>query len=639
MTALDLREIPAAAGARHFWRLSLRFSNDLHLGPESGAAEIRAKDGQHLDLIRRYGLELTLKFYNEKLMPAAARLPAGVERSRLWFELGCRVVAMRAAAEAGRELIEQVERLQADLPGARFAEEPKADREIRRQVRGFLGGRLSDAAERLRRNRQPSEALHAYAVLDRLGAAGAAQRAGHARLRWQLHDRSPDAIRVYLRARDGRDGPAGKSAPRDPVLAEIDRFVDESLAVDETSSPPEMEERLVLNQLALCSPRPPHPAWRNAGLAYLRLGHPQRALPYLEQARALNGSDGGAIAFFLGQARFQVADYPGSAAAFEEATAHGFSKVRIAAWLGLAYARVREWERALAIFREAETSAGEVQAGELYLNWGRASFVMGEVRDALLRFDTAAAAGADPRAGYGLALCWESLGQPEDALAELLKVEARFPEFAPAAHRLGLLLEAAGDLPAAVERFRRAVSFAPDDPEYCLSLGLALEPAGDPEALPCLERAAAAGIGGTEVLRRLALLCLRQSDRQRARLWLAALAEADQESPEVTQFCARDLASQATEAFNAGSYREASALWEEVAQGRPGEAAVEERLALSLVHDAAVRIREGAVDGLAEAVHRACELAPANAECRFFLAVVRLLASDFGTAAGLLREL
>jgi tetratricopeptide (TPR) repeat protein len=536
------------------------------------------------------------------------------------------------------ELIEQVEQLQADLPAARFAEEPPADREIRRQVRTFLSGQLGNAAERLRRNRQPSEALRAYTVLDRLGAMGITQRAGHARLRWQLHDRSPYAIRVYLRTRDERDG--GNGAARDPVLVEIDRFVDESLAVDESSSPHVLAERLVLNQLALCSPRPPHPAWRNAGLAYLRLAQAERALPYLEQARSLNGSDGGAIAFYLGQARFQVADYSASAAAFEEATAHGFSKVRIAAWLGLAYARIREWERALAIFREAETSAGEVQAGELYLNWGRASFVVGEVRDALLRFDTAAVADeTDPRAGYGLALCWESLGQPGNALAELQKVETRFPGFAPAAHRLGLMFEAAGNLPGAIERFRQAVSLEPEDPEYCLSLGLVLASASDPEALPHLERAAAAGIGGPEVLRRLTLLCLRQGDRQRARDWLEALAAADSESPAVTRFRVRDLASQATEAFNAGRYRDASAQWEQVAQESPGEAAVEERLALSLVHDTAMRIREGEVDGLAEAIQRAFELTPANAECRLFLAAVRLLAGDFGPAAELLREL
>jgi tetratricopeptide (TPR) repeat protein len=637
---LAVSEIPAAAVARSLRSWLPIQPRELRLRGGT-AEEIREKDRQHLELVHRHGLGRVLEFYDEELLPAVTRLPAGVERWALWFKLGCRAVALRSADHADQELTEQAERLQADLAGARFADDPQADRDARQQVRTFLAGHLAAAAERLRQNRQETAALRAYAVLDRLGAASPAHREAHARLRWQLEDRSPEALRVYLRARDGKgEAQNGKGEARDGVLAEIDRFLAESLATDETATPPELAERLFLNQLALCSARPPLPAWRHAGLAYLRLGQPQRALPYLERAHAINGSDGGASAFYLGQARFQAGDHPGSDAIFEEATVQGYSTVRIAAWRGLAYARIQERARALDLFEQGKAAAGQQPAGELYLNWGRACFVWGNVQDALLRFDTAAAADeTDPRARYGLAVCWERLGQPEQALAELGQVVARFPRFAPAAHSLGLLLEAAGDLAAAVSHFRRAVTLSSWDPEYHLSLGLALEQAGDPEALSHLERAATAGAGGPEVLRRLALLALRQDDRQKARCWLDALMAAETPPARLVRFRTRDLASQATDAFNLGRYREAAALWQEMVQSQPGDAVVEERLALALAHDAGARLREGDLAGVGEAVERAWRLAPGLPECRYLYAVARLLDGDTSTAVPLLRSL
>lgn len=636
---LAVGEIPAAAVAPSL-RSWLPVFHRLRL-QDGTAKEIREKDRQHLELVHHHGVGRVLEFYDEELMPAVTRLPAGAERWELWFKLGCRMVALRSAAQADRELTEQAERLQADLAGARFADDPQADREARQQVRTFLAGHLARAAERLRRNRQEAEALRAYTVLDHLGAASPAHREAHARLRWQLEDRSPEALRVYLRARDGKDETRnGKGEARSGVLAEIDRFLDESLAVDETAAPPELAERLFLNQLALCSARPPLPAWRNAGLAYLRLGQPQRALPYLERAHAINGSDGGASAFYLGQARFQAGDHPGSEAIFDTAAVQGYSPVRIAAWRGLAYARIHERAHAFDIFRQGKAAAGRQPAGELDLNWGRACFLLDDVQDALERFETAAAAdAADPRARYGLAVCRESLGEPEHALAELRKLVARFPRFAPAAHRLGLLLDATGDLAAAIPHLRQAVTLSSWDPEYHLSLGLTLEKTGEPDALLYLEKAAAAGAGGPEVLRRLALLTLRQKDRPRARHWLAALMKAETPPAGLVRFSARDLASQATDAFNLGRYQEAVALWEEVARSQPGEAVVEERLALALAHDAGARLRAGDLPGLGEAVERAWRLAPGFPECRYLYAVTRLLEGDSGTAVPLLRGL
>ncbi len=628
---LDLPDIsPAAAGWTLRQLLPDWLSSDLRLR-EGTADEIRARDRQHRELLRRHGLASVVAFYDEELLSAAARLPEGNERWRLWFEVGCRAVALHAAAGADREATGRAVRLLAALPRAHFAAEPKADRATRRQVRGFLAARLSAAAERLRRAHQGDAALRAYQALDRLGAATPFERAAHARLLWHRNDHSREALRVYLRALEGNGS--------GPLPPEVHRFVEDRLAVGDDLPPHEIQDRLALNQLALCSPHPPRPAWRNAGIAYLRLDAPARALPYLERATAADGSDHGASAFYLGQARFRTADYAGSAAAFEDATRHGYPKVRIDAWRGLAYARLAQWERALAVFREAAAEAGEVPAHELYLNWGRACFVMGEFDEALRRFTQAAADQTDPRAAYGQALCHEALGERASATAALREVCERHPEFAPAAHRLGLLLEAAGDLAGAAALLRRAVDLAPWDAEYQLALGLALCRSDPAAAVESLEAAATAGAGGPEVVRRLVLICLERGDRPRARRWLTALAAAEPTATAAGPLRARDLASLATEAFNAGRYGEAAAFWEEAARAGLGEAAVAAPLALALAHDAAARLRTGETEGVAEAAARAVRLAPEDPDCRLLAGVARLLDGQFAVAAELLRGL
>jgi tetratricopeptide (TPR) repeat protein len=631
-----------AAMARRIPLLGAWLAGELRLRLGT-AMEIRDLDRRHAELVRRYGLGRVLAFYDEELIPAADRLPAGAERWQLWRDLGCRTVSLLAGVGDDRRLAERVERLLAELSRARLADDPGADRDARRATRTFLSQHLASAAERLQRRREDTpEALHAYAALDRLGEATSAQRFAHARLRWRLEDRSPEALQLYLRAR--QDDGAAKTAAPEPTLAAIDGFVEESLVVGEQLPRGELAERLFLNQLALCSPRPPRPAWRNAGLAYLRLGQPARALPYLERACAANGT-GGASAFYLGQARFEVADYPGSSAAFTAAAEHGYSKLRIAAWQGLAYARLAQPERALATFRQAEAAAGESQAdaaaaGELYLAWGRASLVLGDVAEATRRFRQAAAGATEPRALYGLALCRESSGEDAAGVtAALREIVDRFPRFAPALARLGCLLDSQGDSSSALPCLRQAVELSPWDPEYSLSLGLALERAGDPQALGWLEQAAEGGAGGPEVLRRVAATCLLRGELHRARRWLAALAAAMPESPVVAELQARERVSRAIAAFNTGRYGEAAALWEEVAADRPGDPATAERLAQALVHAASARLRDEDSTGVAQTVERAFRLAPEIAGCRMLHAVASLLTGDFDKACAELREL
>jgi tetratricopeptide (TPR) repeat protein len=638
---LDLAELRPDAVRSSFWsRLPALFAPELRLR-ESTVETIRELDARHPEHLRRHGAEAVLRFYDRELLPAVDRLPPGPDRWRLHCQLAGRALAIAAATGAAGEAVARAERLRDLLPRARLADDPEVDSRLHRQLRTFLASQLAGAADRLVGDGREREALRAHEVLDQLGSTDPGRRADHALLRWRARDRSSRAISLYLRA-------LAEDPPPDPERAEIESFLEERLAVGEELTDRELSDRLFFNLLALSSPRPPAPAWRNAGVAFLGLGQPERSLPYLERALSVNGdvngADGGTAAFYLGRAHFQTEDFSASAEAFERAVEGGYDRLRIAAWQGVAYARARRWEEALATFRQAEEAAGEVMAGEFYLQWGRACFLVGEHPEAEQRFRQAATRdGDDPRIDYGVSFCLEVREERSRAVETLRSTAGRWPDFAPASHRLGRLLQAAGEGEEARHHLQRAVAAAPDDPEYRLALGLALDDAEDPEALPHLEWAGRAGVGGPEVLRRLALGHFHRGERPRGRRWLAALAAGGPVSPAVARFLARDRASQATETFNAGEYRRAAELWQEVAADHAeapssGPGAVTERLALALACDGLARLREG--DSAArELLGRAHGLAPEQPDCRFLYAVGEWSRGRFENAADLLRDL
>ncbi len=642
--ALDVGEIQPAALYRPFWQRLPAFFSQLRLEEETPEA-IRRKDTQHRGLLRRHGAEAVLGFYDSALLPAVDRLPPGTERTRLRFEVGCRALAIAGASGADSELVDRAEKLQGQLPRARFTGDLQADQGLRRQVNDFLSAQLGMVAERMASNGQPEDVLRAYSILDRLGPVKPHRRATHARLRWKANDRSPRAISLYIRATTNGSFPGLEGMA-------IRKFLEERLSVDEKQSERELSDRLFFNLLALSSPQPPEPSLRNAGLAYLRLGKPARGIPYLERAQPTgegkddvttggNGgtADGGdgATAFYLGQAYFQTEDFSASTEAFEQSVEAGYSPLRIAAWLGVAYARAGQWEKAEVSFRQAEDEAGEVGEGEFYVQWGRACFLMKHVADAGDRFRRAAAVDpADPRAPYGLSVCLEHEGRAAEAGEELSQVASGWPDFSPAVHRLGRFFLETGQHEEALPHLRRAVELAPNDPEYRLSLGLALDQTGDGEALAHLEIAGRSGTGGPEVLRRVALAYYRQGDRQQGQRWFSALATVADDSAAVAQFLARDQASQAVEAFNAGEYRRAIDLWEAVTSAFPGDPVVAERFALALAHDGSSRLRGGDSGRAWEVFKKARRLAPEQYDCRFFHAVGQWAQGDVGSAlAGL----
>src|SRR5206468_2463483 len=100
------------------------------------------------------------------------------------------------------------------------------------------------------------------------------------------------------------------------------------------------------------------------------------------------------------------------------------------------------------------------------------------------------------------------------------------------------------------------------DLTYVLSLGLALNDAGDVAALPLLERAGERGKGGPEVVRRLMLAHMLGGDRAKGRGWLQKLMQMAPQSEACILWQARDCAILAIEAFNRKAFAEAVRQWE-----------------------------------------------------------------------------
>ncbi len=612
---LDLTPIDPS-GSRSLFAWINPFRPELRLR-DGTLEEIRETHLRHQDLVRDYGLRQVMLFYEDHLLPALKRLTPSRETWRARYEIGCRAVALRAATEPGSRMTKLARELGDDLPRARFEEDPAGDAAVRRQVRDFLTSHLARPADDLRRDGKYAEALEVYAALERLGGMSSAHRRTYARLLWQAGRRDPADLQVYLRHLGDRGWKSGSDG------GDMRTFVLHELAIDEQTPQEEIPRRLLLNQSVLCSPQAPVEAARHAGLAYLRLDQPKRAIAYLKQAQSRNGHDRdhGVASFLLGQALFRTQDFGASAAAFEQAAEQGYSRSRIEGWKGLAYARSGRWKEALAAFRQAESDLGEVRDGSLFVDWGRAAFLMDDVEDAAARFRQALEMEpGHARALYGLAICLESQGRRPEAIGLLQPLTAADPVFAPAVHLLGRLLQAEGRLREALDCYRQALAASFGDPAYALSVGLVLDDMSDSAALPHLERAAQAGLGGPEAVRRIVLLRFRQGDREVAHRWLDRLQKDGVLPASLARLRARELSSEATGAFNAGLYRDAARLWDQARAACPDEPRIAENLSQALLCDAALRLRQGEVDGLWDQIDRAHQLAE-SFESRLLVAI------------------
>lgn len=588
----------------------------------------RASDPNHL--IRRFGLRQVISVYEKRFLPALGRLPVDSQVWRARYELKYHLAQMVRYDNRPRKLAELLLEMIADLNAATFGDNPegterlKEDLAARNQIRHALAVMLADAARSLEHGAQPAEALKCYEAIEKIGAMNAEHRSGYVSLLWRKRDVSPAAISIYLRHLYDKRLQAG----HDAQLREMSEFISSQLTVDDRVPQSQLAQRLLFNQAALCGADHTSKTLRHIGLAYLRLDQQERAVEYLRRAQSANGGDGGAASFYLGQALFQAEKFDEGVAAFQQAAAQGFDQSRIAAYQGIAYARARLRDKALQVFSLAEEEGREQLKGEFYIQRGRASFLMGDAAEAERYFRKSLEEdAADWRAAYGLAICLEHFGRRAEAIEMLRHTAEAFKDAAPPFHLLGRLLQKEGRARDSVKCFKRAVELCPEDTEYLLSLGTALDDSGG-EGLSYLERAAEAGTGGPEVVRRVMLGHLNNDRRGKARYWLKVLAADENSSSEIAEYNARELASQATDAFNTGKYQQSVELWEQVQRTFSEQASVGERLALALTCSATVELRRGQIDCLKERTERALSLST-TAQSQFLHAISCMVYGDF----------
>ncbi len=617
---LDFNNFDAAINKQPFWARLNPFHGELSLRSDA-PEEVMEKAADHHKLVRWHGWRRVLSFYEEQAIPHLEALPPATETQRARFTVACLIAAMRAETEPGRS----VTRLARDL--ANGLTNAPLDNDFKKKARSFLAAQLSKAAQHMDEAGRAEEAAQAYEVLKLMGRLSASDRACYARLLWREKRRGPQAMPIYLdHLNDCR-----RSGATNPDLTEISQFVAEQMTIDEVIPRAEIPQRLLFNQLA-CSRGDGSStnALFHAGVGYLRLADPQRALSYLR--RIPDNQDRGQTLFYTGQALFQIGDFAEAAQAFEQAAAEGYSRSRIASWQAMSHAKAGQWDKAWQTFQSAEAELGEIRDSEFYLQWGRACFLKGDAGDAENQFRRALDLDADNwRASYGLAICHEQLGRRDEAVSLLRKTTDRCGDAAPAFHLLGRLLQAEGNTTEAVAGYRQAASHSDQDAEYALSLGLALDDLGEAEGLSYLEQAAQSHAGGPEVIRRLALGYQRQGNIQRMRYWLNRLAARTPVSQSVRNFQTRDLASQAIEAFNTGDYERSVLLWEQVGGAFVDSPQAREGLAMALVHSAAGKLRRGEMDGVWEQIERAHQLS-SGPETQFLYGFSRLMLGDFSSA-------
>jgi tetratricopeptide (TPR) repeat protein len=614
---------------RPFWLALNPFHGELKARPLS-AEEALNKASDHHGLVQRHGARRVASFYEESLLPALKTQPANYLASKTCYEMACWITAHRASNEPDARLVRRIVQLIAELPQAHFSKDPKADVQERKRIKRFLISQLVNGARLMQERGQADDAAAAYEALDQFGYLSKPARQAYAHHLWKTGDRGHAATILYLRYLDDN-----RWSDADPVAKKIHEFVSEQLAITEESSREELKRRLVLNQMVLCSPHAPARASRHVGLGYLRLNQANRALFYLRRTHSLNGDDGGFTAFYFARALFETGAFEEAASEFEQAAQGGYSRSRIASWQGIAYAKARQWDKAAQTFRVAEEALGEASDGEFYLQWGRASFLMDDVTDAEIRFRKSLARdSAGWQAAYSLAICLEQTGRRAEAIKLLAETSSHAPAAGPVAYLLGRLLRAAGNLPEALPHLSRAIAISPKDPQYALALGLALDEAGDPQALIYLEQAAKQKAGGAEVLRRLALGYFAQKAPERARHWLDLLVQRKGDAEALIRFWARDLASRATEAFNACLYDISVKMWERAARILIEDQSLRERLAMALLCAGAARLKDGRGSDHWQLIQRAHDLTPGT-ESRFFYGIFQLVHGQFQAAMGL----
>ena len=206
--------------------------------------------------------------------------------------------------------------------------------------------------------------------------------------------------------------------------------------------------------------------------------------------------------------------------------------------LGVAHAKLKQFDEAVACFEEAVKL--DARCGDALYNWGNALGEMGRMEEAVEKFRAAAAViPQSPEVHYNLANALRNLGRLNEAVAayrqavrvkpdhirsynnlgNVLREQGKLreavevykavlvsrPGYAHAHHNLGVTLAADGCGDEAIEQFREALRLDPGSVAAKSALGKALAAKGQTgEALPMLQAAQKEGKDNAETLLRMA---------------------------------------------------------------------------------------------------------------------------------------
>jgi len=553
-----------------------------------------------------------------------------------------RLHATRGGARGGLAgEMRAVRRLVEDLNSMENVHSPKEGWKTRKRAREYVARRLGPVIESAARRGDLEAALEGSRAMEETGAMPASALRKYAELLHSREQADAGALRVYLRCLEAHDW----RSVGHPLIEQLRTRLSDALRIDEQMPRREIELRLPLIARMQVGGGDVNGSAKSLGLGYLTLDNPEKALAHLERACEMDGHDLGETYFYLGQGLYRTEKFQRASQAFAEASRRGYPQSRIAAWQGLSLAKSGQWEAAYQLFSDAEAALGGNADSAFYLFWARASYRLGAAEQAALRFRTAMEKSLGKahrglvdvfdcaRARHGLAICLCRDGHASQAI-ELLQEGVRLREsFAPASHLLARLLEEQGKISQALPHYRAAAELNASDDVYKLSLGLALDTVGSPEALPILLDARAGGHSRAEIMVRLANGFHRNGQPAEARHWFDRLAQQDPGNMEFARWSARYAASEATGAFRAGDFRRAATLWEGVSQVW-SDPVVRSNLGQALLCDASARLKSEWERGLDEVwpqIQRAHQLAPCW-QSRYLNAVAALVQGDYAAS-------